>query len=344
MGCVPSKPVSTSAEPPRTASSSNKKVSDKKPKQHSEQSESKNEINYSSNNSPVSRATNHPISPIVEPSSVVVDPTAENTKSRISELPIDPAWKSIWESQKNNIIDPMDIHAVLSECISEQINHLSVTEITFLQRRIRQVVSGLPKASNGPQNPAHKMMNRLINPNKKVGNGSVGSVQSTSSTTSNQPSTSNITGSAPNTNLSHFPIPSEEDLVESRHIVEKYHLLDELAFKRVFAVGQHLEGATTALDPLQCLYLLASYFSSDYIWDRTSVIAIKSAAQAELVLDVNLSGTQQKKELSMPQPISLHDFAPIESMDISGASFSSISYLISLGLRKSYVLFDNILS
>ena len=200
----------------------------------------------------------------------------------------DGAWSRIWESQQQNIVDPFDVHAVLNDCMACQINKLASTEITLLQRRIRQVVAALPKSN--PQLSTHKMMNRFINGTSK----------------------------------------QNDEQLESKSVVEKYHQLDELTFKRIFAAGDSLEGNLASIDPLSSLYTLGTYLSSDYVWDRTAAIAMDSAERAGLVLDVNKKDTS----IIMPSPVSLKEYLPQEPLEVVGTNFSSLAFLVSLALRK----------
>lgn len=232
----------------------------------------------------------------------------------------DSAWANIWESQQHHIVDPMDVHAVLSDCMARQTNQLSATEITLLQRRVRQVVAALPKSNL--QLSTHKMMNRFIiatssTTKSKGGNGA-------GSTNSNSGSSGNNGSSA-----------ADEDSQDSKNMVEKYHQLDESAFKRVFCVGDALEGVLSVVDPLSSLYTLATYLSSDYLWDRTAAIAQDAAQRAGLILDVNRQAITTKGAANtIVMPVGLKDYLPQEPMDIMGANFASITYLVALALRK----------
>lgn len=232
----------------------------------------------------------------------------------------DSAWANIWESQQHHIVDPMDVHAVLSDCMARQTNQLSATEITLLQRRVRQVVAALPKSNL--QLSTHKMMNRFIiatssTTKSKGGNGA-------GSTNSNSGSSGNNGSSA-----------ADEDSQDSKNMVEKYHQLDESVFKRVFCVGDALEGVLSVVDPLSSLYTLATYLSSDYLWDRTAAIAQDAAQRAGLILDVNRQAITTKGAANtIVMPVGLKDYLPQEPMDIMGANFASITYLVALALRK----------
>jgi hypothetical protein len=232
----------------------------------------------------------------------------------------DSAWASIWESQQHHIVDPMDVHAVLSDCMARQTNQLSATEMTLLQRRVRQVVAALPKSN--AQLSTHKMMNRFIiattsTTKNKGGNGAGGA--------------NNNSGSSGNNGSS----AADEDSQESKTMVEKYHQLDEVTFKRVFCVGDALEGVLSVVDPLSSLYTLATYLSSDYLWDRTAAIAQDAAQRAGIVLDVNRASTTTTDTANtMAMPVGLKDYLPQEPMDIMGANFASIAYLVALALRK----------
>lgn len=63
-------------------------------------------------------------------SSVVSSSKTTTTKSEGSQ------WKVLWQTLPHPV-DPADVPAVISDLMATQINKLSPTEITFLQRRIR---------------------------------------------------------------------------------------------------------------------------------------------------------------------------------------------------------------
>jgi hypothetical protein len=241
----------------------------------------------------------------------------------------DVAWTSIWESQRGHICDPMDVPAVLWDIMAEQTNRLSATEIMLLQRRVRQVVAALPK-SNTQQLSTHKMMNRfIISTTTKKTNGPTGN------TTAAVANSNGGVGAVGGTNATDY-----DDAVESKTMVEKYHQLDEVLFKRVFSAGDSLKGTLPVIDPLTNLYILATYLSSDYLWERTSVVARHAAEQAELVLDVNSSSSTTTTAITTssaslpPPPVSVNDKAHSEPIEVAGANLASIAYLVSLALRK----------
>jgi hypothetical protein len=93
------------------------------------------------------------------------------TPSQNKQYQQDLAWVSVWEALQQNILDPFDVHAVVNDLMSAQINKLSPTEVTYLQRRVRQVVNSFPKGTS--QNSTHKMMNRFRGSTSMNGSDSV---------------------------------------------------------------------------------------------------------------------------------------------------------------------------
>jgi hypothetical protein len=117
---------------------------------------------------------------------------------------------------------------------------------------------------------------------------------------------------------------------------------DELAFRRVFGVGDALKGTLQVIDPITNLYILATYLSSDYLWERTSVIAQNAAAQAELVLDVNSSSTATTTAITTsrqgwrhlcPQRSTRNDWN-LSKYQIVGANLSSVALVVNVFLTS----------
>jgi hypothetical protein len=209
----------------------------------------------------------------------------------LTPTPPDPRWEEVWGALHPYLLDPADVPAVMSELVSQMINRLSPTEVTFLQRRVRAVVGRLP-----PREDKSKMMGRV------------------------------------------FSSTSAE--VESRGIVEKYHLLDEHVFRKVLAGSPllQLNGATLdrrLADPIAAAYTIMLHLTSESVsslWDRVADIAVESAKRAGLEMDVNKG--RKFERIPAPPPQLNEDDAPSTESQKLGASFSSFSFVVALALRK----------
>jgi hypothetical protein len=49
-------------------------------------------------------------------------------------------WKVLWNALHSHLLDPVDVHATIEDLMARTTNRLSATEITFLQRRVRNIV------------------------------------------------------------------------------------------------------------------------------------------------------------------------------------------------------------
>ena len=60
----------------------------------------------------------------------------------------DAQWKDLWEALSPRLLDPADVIAVVEEVMNETTNRLMTTDINFILRRVRRIVSGLPPRPN----------------------------------------------------------------------------------------------------------------------------------------------------------------------------------------------------
>jgi hypothetical protein len=56
-------------------------------------------------------------------------------------------WKALWNALHSHLLDPVDVHATIEDLMARTTNRLSATEITFLQRRVRNVVRSTQSAT-----------------------------------------------------------------------------------------------------------------------------------------------------------------------------------------------------
>lgn len=231
-----------------------------------------------------------------------VNGVASGPKVFAAPLPPDPRWEEVWGALHPYLLDPADVPAVMAELVSSTINKLSPTEVTFLQRRVRNVVGRLP-----PGQDKSKMMGRV------------------------------------------FSNTSAE--VESRGIVEKYHLLDEHVVRKVLAGSPLLQSTGATLDrrladPIAAAYTLMLHLTSESVssfWDRVAEIAVESAHRAGLEMDVNKGRKFERIPAPPPPQVVEDDGATTNNNSNSnnntetlklGASVASFSFLVALALRK----------
>jgi hypothetical protein len=163
----------------------------------------------------------------------------------------DPRWIHIWQTHQDLLLDPADVHATMEASMARVTNKLSVTEITFLQRKVRSIV----RASNMSQEKGNRI-------NILRGNASSSQEQEIKSI-------------------------AEKYHLLSSHVVRKVlpnlPVLAGAAFEEpnVLANG----GSTSSLvadNVFQfCLFLHES------LWDRVAAIAESSAKEANVETDVN---------------------------------------------------------
>ena len=193
----------------------------------------------------------------------------------------------------------MDVQSVIQQTISNQINKMSPTEVTLLQRRVRTVVRSFLSSEGRSKSSSNKLgvmtqMNRLL-PNKNNGASSQHQHQ--------------------------------DSLLEGRPLLDKFHQLDETSLKKIFANGNSL--LTDGYNPLSSFFVLGAHLSSDHLRDRTYQIACDSAKRAGVIMDAN----KQQSHSHKPPPVSLKDYIPSEPLEgIMGIQFPSLAYLVSLGL------------
>jgi hypothetical protein len=56
-------------------------------------------------------------------------------------------WKVLWNALHSHLLDPVDVHATIEDLMARTTNRLSATEITFLQRRVRNIVRSAPSTT-----------------------------------------------------------------------------------------------------------------------------------------------------------------------------------------------------
>jgi hypothetical protein len=67
-------------------------------------------------------------------------PSSETGRQVAVNSASDPHWKALWNVLHSHLLDPVDVHATIEDLMARTTNRLSATEITFLQRRVRNIV------------------------------------------------------------------------------------------------------------------------------------------------------------------------------------------------------------
>ena len=163
----------------------------------------------------------------------------------------DSRWTHLWETHKDLLLDPADMHSAMESCMSNITNKLSVTEITFLQRKVRSIVR---QSTNNPEKAA-RMTNILR--------------------------TSNPT-------MSH---EQEAKAIAERYHLLSNHVVKKVLPKLPSPAGAALQetndtingGASTIADNV----FLLGIFLHESLWDRVANIASSTALEAGAEMDAN---------------------------------------------------------
>ena len=229
-------------------------------------------------------------------SSSVTSNVTDSSVAPVTPVSLSPLWTLvIWKQLQDNLLDPSDVHAVLSERRRHHINRLGSTEVVLIQRRVRQVTAKLPKTP-----PTNKTM------------------------------IARFTNTATfNTGESRVWVEKYHQLDET--VVRSIFVAGDGLWRETCVDWRPHHKTTTSLDIFANVYTLLAHLSSENLWDRTSAIAIDSAKKAGLERDVNKYNGGHSEAPPVP---SLTLYTKDESEGVFGASMSSICFCLGLGLRK----------
>ncbi|KAL3914155.1 MAG: hypothetical protein SGILL_006213 [Bacillariaceae sp.] len=225
----------------------------------------------------------------------------------------------------------MDVHAKLQDLMGEFTNKLSETELLFLQRKVRSVVR-------------HSQLTAESSKSRKM----------------RKNSSSAGSGSA----LSVF----QDSAYDTKTVVKNYHLLTAYVLRRVLpsqpvclrgglaltkspsfdstkslgslasaenANGGSGNSSTPSIQIVETTYLLALY-CNDSLWDRVAEIAMQSAKNNNLEMDVNqqqvLNGKQSASQQPVPEPCN-PTFPKIAEAP-SGVGLHALTFLLGVALSK----------
>lgn len=176
---------------------------------------------------------------------------AVNGEHTIASQISDPRWIYLWETHKELLLDPADLHATMEACMARITNKLSVTEITFLQRKVRSIV----RASTNSQEKAARMTSilRSNNPNS-----------------SQEQETKTI---------------AEKYHLLSNHVVKK--VLPKLPVTASMALHDNNDTTNGGYSTISDNVFLLGLFLHESLWDRVADIATSSALQAGAHMDAN---------------------------------------------------------
>ncbi len=161
-----------------------------------------------------------------------------------------PQWIYLWETHKDLLQDPADMHAAIEACMARITNKLSVTEITFLQRKVRSIV----RASTNTQEKGARMTSILrSNPNL-----------------SQEQETKTI---------------AEKYHLLSNHVVKK--VLPKLPVSAARALQEPIESTNGGHSTIADNVFLLGLFMHESLWDRVADIATSSAQATGAQMDAN---------------------------------------------------------
>ena len=210
--------------------------------------------------------------------------------------PTDSQWKLLWQTLPHPV-DPADVPAVISDLMARHTNMLLPTEVTLLQRRIRLLSKSLQ------QQQQQKKTGRLA-----------------------------------------LRMSTEDARVEKQHTLDETVLrklwkvsstpsaVGEFAFRYSIPPATTTETATN-VDLVGSALVLLQHLSEP-LWERAAWIAVDSAQQAGLEMDVNKNSHAATASKKIPPPVPpLEQYAVDESL-ATGITFHSVCFLMALALRK----------
>lgn len=270
----------------------------------------------------------------------------------------DPSWEALVRSHEANISDPADVPSVLDELVSATVDLLTPSEITLVQRRIRDAVRSVGGGSSAGSK---------VKPSK-LGSRTKG-------------------GSRGGTDWEDAPlVPAAAD-ERSRNVCRMENGLDLNLVRKVFAGGERMLdrvyeediartsrsvyvqrkgeamsklsapaagwAANGRADMIGSAHVLMRHLSEKR-WERVATVAALSASRAKLELDINKRGVRSGSKLDgsgnslrelhpypAPQPatpeaygVDPNELSPSSVQPLpSGVSLASVCYLISSALR-----------
>lgn len=85
------------------------------------------------------------ISTTASPSrSIANDPTMRRLSEDSTQKLLEAQWKFLWDTHAQQLVDPVDVPAVVDALLNRAVNRLSDVQVTWLLRSIRSVVASLP--------------------------------------------------------------------------------------------------------------------------------------------------------------------------------------------------------
>ena len=218
-----------------------------------------------------------------------------------------PHWKVLWERSLPLLLDPADVHSTMEACMTKVTDKLSVTEITFLQRRVRQVMAELSLSA--------------AEPTKKR----------------------SFLGSSSGPQSAQEKDKEGRSIAEKHHLLTEHVLMKILPTvpsyisPTVSGDDEHIEVSTSSPTPIQPganLYLLLLY-SHECLWDGVAELAVEYTQKNSMVLDVN----KYQPPKSLPAPPEFRDDPPQLP---AGVSFHALSFFMALALRKYTCIFYHV--
>ena len=263
-------------------------------------SNSNNNNNSSNNSSSNHNNKNQKAHSTQNKNGAVVNGTTIAPIAIMSTQPPSPHWTLfVWKQLEAKLLDPSDVHAVITERISYHINQLGAAELGLIQRRVRQITAQLPKSAS----PNKNRISRFTTTSSTIGGGEA------------------------------------RGWIEKYHqlddtIVRRIFCAADSLCKQSSSEWKYSKTEST-LDIFGNLFTMLAHLSSEALWDRTATIAIDCAKSAGLERDVNKYKEQNATEA--PLVPSLTQYVQDEPEGVIGVTFSSVCFCLGLGLRKCCV-------
>lgn len=236
MGCAPSQPQHIESKVVTDASVNGSR-------QHLKRTDSGRSNSSSLRRAPPRKAS---ITPTVNP----INGFHRNGDDSVASPTTDPRWTHLWQTHRDLLLDPADMHAAMEACMSNITNKLSVTEITFLQRKVRSIVR---QSTNNPDKGA-RMTNILrTNPNS-----------------SQEQETKAI---------------ADRYHLLTNHVVKK--VLPKLPAPAETALHETNEPMNGGVSTIADNVFLLGIFLHESLWDRVAKIASSTALETGAEMDAN---------------------------------------------------------
>lgn len=248
---------------------------------------------------------------------------AQNGVGTITIVPTsDPRWIHLWKTHQDLLLDPADVHATMEASMARITNKLTVTEITFLQRKVRSIV----RASNQFPEIKGTRMPSLLRSSSANSNVTQDQEIKTIAEKFHLLSSHVVRKILPNLPEPAVAATTAAYYEETNNTSTMNGMSNHSSHNGGSVSNNNINRNLVADNAFQlCLFLHES------LWDRVATIAASSAKEAGVETDVN------KYKLPEDTPVPVAPVAADVPEVPAGISLHSLSFLIGLALRKLFL-------